>query len=141
MRNLRFAFLGFALVLTGCAGQRAFHQEVQKVGTPTAYAKGLLQEHNVIGGQIVLLRADPAVSEASKTALIKGYRKSVCSAEELDRLVETADCAKGPAYTLDRAIAAYEALTSAQSEAEMQQAADELALLVADLLTAIANAR
>jgi hypothetical protein len=142
MKAVRYiAGLALCTVLAGCAGQRAFHNEVQKIGTPTAYAKGLLEQHNVIGEQIVLLKNDPGVSEASKTTLVNLYRKSVCSAQERAAAVETAACSKGPTYTLDGAIIAYEALAGAQSEAEMQKAADALALLVADLLTAISHAR
>lgn len=141
MRNLRYALLGFLLVLAGCAGQRAFHKEVKEIGTPTAYAKGLLDEHNVIGKQIVALKNDLGVSEASKTTLTNLYRKSVCSDEERTQAVDTGSCDEGPTYVADSAIRAYEQLASATSEAEMQAAADALALLIADLLTAISHAR
>jgi hypothetical protein len=144
-RISRYAALAACLaILAGCAGHRAFYRqpppETASV-TSVQYAKKVLQHHNVLGTEIVALRRDPTVSGSSKAALLEGYRISVCSAEELAAAAQTADCRHGPSWQADRAIAAYEALASAQTEAEMQAASDALFALVADLIDLIAGVR
>lgn len=141
----RYAALAACLlVISGCVGTRTFYRQPPPEASSVTlvhYAKKVLQHHNVLGTEIVALRADPTVSERAKTALLEGYRKSVCSDEERQASAKTADCRHGTSWQADRAIAAYESLASAQTEAEMQKACDELFRLVSELIDLIANAR
>lgn len=145
MKAVRYALLlPCLIVLSACPGTRSFYQQPppgQDHVTPVQYVKKGLQHFNVIGVEIVALRRDPAVSEGSKQVLLEGFRKGVCSDQERDTAVPTADCRNGPSWRTDRAIAAYEALKSAQTEADMQAASDELFRILSDLIDAIAAAR
>lgn len=138
------AYAALCAVLSGCVGTRTFyHQPVPGADhiTPVQYAKKVAQHFNVIGVEIVAMRNDPTVSDGSKKALLEGFRQGVCSDQERDAAVKTADCRQGPSWVADATIAAYEGLASAKTEAEMQKASDELFKLLSDLINLIANSR
>lgn len=144
MRSKRLGVLGVlmvsaiaAIAVSACSGTRALYQQAN---TPAEFAKAVLVHHNALGAEVVRLRADPAVSEASKQRLVDAYRRTVCSSSELAAAAPTADCDEGPAYVADRAIRAYEAAASAQTEAEVTAASNAFVPLVTALVNTI-NAR
>lgn len=143
-RQVLLLCAAFMLVLTGCSGTSAFYKATP-VGTDhqtaVQYAKKVLQHHNVLGKEIVILRADPSVSQDSKDKLLAGYRLSVCSEQERAQAISTGACHEGTSWKLDHAISAYEGLANAQTEAEMQKASDDLVRLIADLVDLIAGVR
>ena len=128
----------FAIALTGCSGTRLFYKQTDVIGTPSAYAKAVLEHHNAIGTQIVSLTKNPTVSAQSKDALRAGYRKTVCDAGEISAGALTSDCHAGPSYQLDRAIKAYESVANAKTEEDLQVAVLQLTPLVTELVNLIA---
>lgn len=131
-------------VLAGCGSTRDFYRQPAmdaETVTPVQTAKKVLQHHNVIGVQIVALKNDPTVSARSKTILVDAYRQSVCSDLERDTGVDTPECRKGPAWRAEGAIAAYEGLVTAETEAELQAASDALFRELSNLIDLISKAR
>jgi len=126
------------ILLTACSGTRNVYELAH---TPPQYAKSVLLHHNAIGEQIVSLRADPLVSESSKTKLLDLYRQTVCSNVEREATTATSACADGPAQTLDAAAKAYESLRSAQTEAQLQQAVDTLVGLLVNIINVVSEAK
>lgn len=143
---MKIAIALLCLTLAACSGTSAFYKAHPPAESPQSdkvvqFNKKLLQHHNVIGKEIIALRNDPSVSQGSKDALLAGYRKTVCSDEERDTSVITANCREGASWRLDHATAAWEALQSAPNEVEMQAASDELARDIADLIDLIGGIR
>lgn len=131
------AYLMFA-VLAACSGTKAVYEHAS---TAPQYAKAVLLHHNAIGGEVADLRADPAVSEQSKAALLEGYRATVCSQAERQQDTPTASCADGAAQHLEAAARAYESAANATTEAELQKAVDDLVGLLATLINTVNGAK
>lgn len=130
-----------AIMLAGCSGTRLFYRQADASGTPSAYAKAVLEHHNAIGTQIVSISKDPTVSAQSKDALKEGYRKTVCDSAELASGTLTGDCRAGPSYQLDRAIKAYESVANANTQEDLQVAVLQLTPLVTELVNLIAGVK
>lgn len=137
MRRLAAIYLVF-IMIAGCSGTKAVYDQAK---TPTQYAKAVLLHHNAIGEQAADLRADPAVSESSKAALLQGYRLTVCSQEERSHDTPTASCADGPAQNLEAAARAYESLATSQTEADLQKAVDSLVGQLVKLIDTVNGAK
>lgn len=130
-RGLAFALAMISTLLSGCAGTRSLYDLVH---SPEDAAKAALSHHNALGEAAVAMRSDPTVSEPTKTALRAAYRKTVCSAAEEVESKPTADCKAGPAARTEAAAKAYETLHTATTEAELQNAVDELTAVLIDLI-------
>jgi hypothetical protein len=130
-----------AIALTGCSGTRLFYKQAAAMGTPTAYPKAVLEHHNAIGRELVVLVKDPSVSTQSKEALKDVYRKTVCSASEISSGALTVDCHAGPSYQLDTAIKAYESVANAKTQEDLQAAVLQLTPLVTGLINLIAGVK
>lgn len=130
-RGFAFALAMVSTLLSGCPGTRQVYDLAK---TPDEYAKAALSHHNALGEAAIAMRADPLVSEATKTALRIAYRKTVCSSEELAASKPTADCASGPSQHLQDASDAYAAIRSPSTEAELQRAVDTLTAILIDLI-------
>lgn len=130
-----------AVLVSACSGTKLFYRQAEAIGTPTAYAKAVVEHHNAIGTQIVALTNNPSVSAQSKQALKNGYRVTVCSKSEMSSGVLTKDCAGGPSYQLDKAIRSYESVANAQTEADVQAAILQLTPLISQLINIIAGVK
>lgn len=126
------------LLVAGCSGTKAVYE---KADTPPQYAKAVLLHHNAIGSQVADLRADAAVSDASKAKLLEGYRLTVCNSAELAANESTATCNEGPSYVLEKAARAFEGAANAQTEAELQKAVDDLVGLLVTLIDTVNGAK
>lgn len=127
-----------ACMLVGCSGTKQLYRQAS---TPVQYAKAALLHHNALGEQVVALRADPLVSARGKARLLDGYRLTVCSQDERTRAVITGDCMHGPAQRVEAAARAYESLSTAQTEAELQAAVDTLVGELVKLINAVNEAK
>lgn len=134
MRSLKLAGLSFLMALLCSCTLFAGTQRVFSLAeTPAQTAKASLLLHNAIGNQIAVFVENPATSDASKESLQRLYRRTVCSEAEVNVPMRTEECGEGPAYRADAAIAGFEAVQNAQTEAELTDAMDDLVPLLVDL--------
>jgi hypothetical protein len=136
--KLKLAIVPLLLILSACTGTKQLYGQAD---TPVQYAKAVLLHHNAIGEQIADLRSDAAVSESSKTKLLDGYRHTVCGASERATNVATSACREGAAQRLEAASRAYEALRTAQTEADLQAAVDALVGQLVTLISLVNEAK
>lgn len=73
--------------------------------------------------------------------MLNGYRVTVCSQSERDSDTPTASCADGAAQHLETAAKAYESAANAKTEAELQEAVDDLVGLLVKLIDTVNGAK
>jgi hypothetical protein len=135
MKKFLIALLCFAAAIPACVGTKSIYKLAD---TPTQYVKVVLIHHNALGAEVVRLRADPTISQASKDRLLAGYRVTVCAPTETGPI---ALCKNGPTQQLEAAGRAYEAIHDAKTEKEMSDALTKLVGLMSTLINLVNGAK